>query len=380
MEVEMGEELRDGEVLEPGRVVGHAVGGAVDVGVFLAVAVVALVEAGHAAEVGGGSSSGDGTFVLAGEGGCVIREVGEGEFPEVEGLGGDVGACDEGGLFEVAVGEIAVRVGGGDDAGLDVRWKGDPPDQRGMSVDEDNPAHTGFGGIDRLKSGGLLGEELGEACWAGAEVLREAFEVIQVVADELGDAHTVRLGFGDAQLEGAKEAGASRDTNAHEAELAEVTLPLSKADAVLAAEVVKDGLEAQVAVGWELEGAEDCVEDPAEDELAGVPGAVSLEELLDGGGLIATLVADVGLVQHQVDGMEDVAAHVAELAAAALADPEEVVDEDVGFGEGPRSGRVGRLLGGCRQGRRHAGASPGGQGRTGGRLVGGLLGERRPRG
>ena len=52
MAFEVGKEFRHGEMLQARGVVGHHVGLAGDVGDFVAVAVVALVEAGRPAQVG----------------------------------------------------------------------------------------------------------------------------------------------------------------------------------------------------------------------------------------------------------------------------------------------------------------------------------------
>ncbi len=112
MEVKVGEELWDGEVLELGGVVRHTVGGAVDVGALFGVAVVTLVDAGGLAEVGASALGGEGTFVFAREGGSVVLQVGNGVFPDVEFLGQNVGSCQHGCLLDVAVGEVPIGVAG----------------------------------------------------------------------------------------------------------------------------------------------------------------------------------------------------------------------------------------------------------------------------
>ena len=86
-----------------------------------------------------------------------------------------------------------------------------------------------------------------------------------------GDSHTVGVCFLQAQLEGSKEPSTARDADAHEAELTEHLLPFPNADALLASQHVEDLLESLLAVFREFEGALDCVDDPAKDELAGGP-------------------------------------------------------------------------------------------------------------
>ena len=69
---EMGEELGDTEVLQAGGIVGHEVGRARDVGDLVIVTVVALVETGHAAEVGPRAVKGHRPFVPTRDGGRVV--------------------------------------------------------------------------------------------------------------------------------------------------------------------------------------------------------------------------------------------------------------------------------------------------------------------
>jgi hypothetical protein len=104
--------LRRSELLESGAIVGHGVGGAVDVGALFCVAVMTLVDAGGPAEVGASALGGEGTFVFAREGGSVVLQVGNGVFPDVEFLGHNVGSCQHGGLLDVTVGEVPIGVAG----------------------------------------------------------------------------------------------------------------------------------------------------------------------------------------------------------------------------------------------------------------------------
>ena len=63
-----------------------------DVCGLLAVAVVPLVQAGGATEVGSSGVGCDGAMVLAGESRSVVCEAGEGEFAYIVGLGSNVGS------------------------------------------------------------------------------------------------------------------------------------------------------------------------------------------------------------------------------------------------------------------------------------------------
>ena len=81
-----------------------------DVGVFFRVAVVALVHAGCMAEVGARAFGGEGFLALAREGGGVVAQVCHGVLADIILLGDDVGSCEQGGLLDVAVGDVALGV------------------------------------------------------------------------------------------------------------------------------------------------------------------------------------------------------------------------------------------------------------------------------
>jgi len=101
------QEFRVGEVLEARSIIGHDIFHPVDEGDLGAVSVVALVEAGDLAEVGGWPAGSCAAFEVSRQCGSVVGQVGEGGTPSV------VGVCDviqldhHGGLFEVAVGDVA---------------------------------------------------------------------------------------------------------------------------------------------------------------------------------------------------------------------------------------------------------------------------------
>ena len=156
-------------------------------GHLLAVAVVALVEAGRPAEVGGRGVGGDGAFPASGDSRGVVGEASQGELAKVEDLGGDVGTREEGGLFKVAVGEVPVGVVEGDDPPLDLRREGHAPQHGPVALGEQDPSHSGLGGVDSLEGRRVLVYHFGYAGWTGAEVLGEALEVVEVVPDVPGD-------------------------------------------------------------------------------------------------------------------------------------------------------------------------------------------------
>ena len=109
---------------------------------------------------------------------------------------------------------------------------------------------------------------------------------------------------------------------------------------------MEDLEEAVFAVLRELEGAEDGVDDPSQHELAGVPGAIAFEELLDGGGLVPLLTWP-GAIEDLVDGMEDSPTEISELPAGTLGQADEVVHEHVHLPKGAPEGPVGALWRWC---------------------------------
>ena len=70
--IKKGEKVVVAKVVATREEVGHFVGGPGDVGDFVRVAMMALMEAGEAAQVGGGPIGGDRSFAMTGDGGGVV--------------------------------------------------------------------------------------------------------------------------------------------------------------------------------------------------------------------------------------------------------------------------------------------------------------------
>ena len=87
-----------------------------------------------------------------------------------------------------------------------------------------------------------------------------------------------------------------------------------------------------MAVCWHLYGASDCVDDPAEDELSGVPVAVAFEEFLEGDGLLAERFVWVRLGQDVVHGVEEDSPYDLASVWRALYGTDKIVHEDVDVG------------------------------------------------
>ena len=84
----------------------------------------------------------------------------------------------------------------------------------------------------------------------------------------------------------------------------------------------------------QLDSLPDRVDDPTEEDLASGPGTVSLHHLLEGEGLTSLVLADVRSGEYLVDGVEEVPPQSPHASGAALAELDEVVDEDVGSSQG----------------------------------------------
>jgi hypothetical protein len=110
--------------------------------------------------------------VAAADGGCVIRQAGQGEFPEVIHLVRHVGSRYEGRLLEVAVGQVAVGVVIGDHACLDVGGEGHTPEEGGFPVAEEDATHSCLGRVYCLEDCGFFADDLGDASGPCAEVAR----------------------------------------------------------------------------------------------------------------------------------------------------------------------------------------------------------------
>ena len=204
--IKKGEKVVVANVMVAGEDVGHFIGGARDVGDFVRVAMVALVEAGEAAQVCGGSIGGDRSFAVSGDGGGVVVESGQREFAHIVEGDGDIGLGEDARLFEITVGQIAGHVFRGYDPLLDVAGECRPPECRGMTWDEDDAAHACLGGIDGADGRGVVRDDLGQACGPLRDISGQGFKVAQVVAEVRGDAYPVSVGMSQTELECAEEA------------------------------------------------------------------------------------------------------------------------------------------------------------------------------
>ena len=146
-------------MLEAGGIISHGIGRSWDVGGDVAVAVLALVGTGVATEVSSSAFRGDCAFQDAGDSRGVVRQVVGGGVGHMElgSLDGDL--SQEAGVFQVAVGDGACRIGGGHNGALDVRGEGLPPEVGLTSVVKEDTAHPSFGSVRGTIEGRSLGDD-----------------------------------------------------------------------------------------------------------------------------------------------------------------------------------------------------------------------------
>ena len=104
------QEFRVGEVLKSRGIIGHDIFHPIDEGDLGAVTMVALVEAGDLAEVGGWSTGGSAALEVTSQSGSVVRQIGDGGPSDVVGVGNVVQLDYHGRLFEVAISDVAMGV------------------------------------------------------------------------------------------------------------------------------------------------------------------------------------------------------------------------------------------------------------------------------
>ena len=292
-----------GEVLEAGGIIAHDIGRSWDVPGLVAVAVLALVKSSDVAELCGRTIIRDGAFVNTGPRRCVVGQVPQGGVGSVMGGAHETCLGDQGTVLQITVGDGAVGVGRADDLGLDVLREGKSPDEGVTVCVEVDAAHTRLGRIGGAQERGFLGHDLGEVGRTVAETGGEDGEGIDMGPKGLGDADAVTVGLLEGQLESREQSSRARDGHRDESELAQDALPVLVADAVSPGEFVEDASEAFLAVRGKFDGLADGVDDPAKDELASGPAAISLEHLLQGDGLVPVLLVNSRLGEDFVEGV-----------------------------------------------------------------------------
>ena len=113
-------------------------------------------------------------------------------------------------------------------------------------------------------------------------------------------------------------------------------MPSFEGDALAAAEVIKNGTEAGVAVWGQFQGLLGGVNEPAKEHFRGAPTAVTLEEFLDGNGLLMEGVGGIKGANDFVDGMEQDTTGNTAAAGIALNEVAKIVNVHIGVCQGER--------------------------------------------
>ena len=92
----------------------------------------------------------------------------------------------------------------------------------------------------------------------------------------------------------------------------------------------------------QLNGVADRVHYPAQDDLAGVPATIPLEQLFEGDGFVAVWFVCRGFGEHAVDHVQQVIAQSIHSFLTALTNLDEVVDEHICLADGTLEVLVGR--------------------------------------
>lgn len=102
-----------------GAVIGHGVGRTGNVVILGKVTMMTLVESTEATQMGRDVNAGNGAFCHAAESGGVVTERGDGALTNIPMLGNDVLVSNHAGLFQIAVGDGASGIVGGNQKPLD---------------------------------------------------------------------------------------------------------------------------------------------------------------------------------------------------------------------------------------------------------------------
>ena len=114
-------------MLEARGVVSHAIHVSWEVVRVVAVSMSSLVQTGDVAEEGGRAIGADGSFCLARDCRGVVTSVRDGGEFDVVGGCHELALSNQAAVLEVAVGDRAIEVGGGDKTVLDLLWEGAAP-------------------------------------------------------------------------------------------------------------------------------------------------------------------------------------------------------------------------------------------------------------
>ena len=127
----------------------------------MTVAVLALVHASVVAQVSRGTIRCHGAFCDSRDGWGVVGASGECGVADVMVVSDDAYLAEDTGVFQVAVGDVAMKVCGGDQVGLNIGGKGVSPDVALACVVVVDTAHSRLSCVSGSQPRGFLGHDFG---------------------------------------------------------------------------------------------------------------------------------------------------------------------------------------------------------------------------
>jgi hypothetical protein len=270
--------------------------------------------------------------------------------------------------LEIIDGEVAARVGEGDQASGFTRRPFVPP-QIGSTVWScEDAAHPFARGIVGAGPSRVVGDDLPNVRGACGEGGKQHPPVVKLVVHGAGEGDAVARAF-EGHVKARKKAEPAGKHRRDAAQVPAEDLPFEEgAPAGGARDRVEESTNLVVALGREGDEATDRVNDPTQELFLRCPVGVAKPKLFNRvRRLPMTIVSIIG-AEEEVEAMEHVPACLAELGGCALSESQEVVDEDVNVGQGGSRRaigwpvrcwvrRTGELL--QRMGRCEVGQSPG---------------------
>jgi hypothetical protein len=314
-EVEVGEKLGIGQVEQAGRVVCQFVGRAGDVSEDVMVTVLPLVQACVSEQVGSRARGGGGVFRLPADRWDVVAQSGEGAMAAVELVHRDGGLAQGTGKLQITIGDGALGVVEGDEVLFDIWGESLAPEDRRVvwlvfgrnGGGEPNAAHANFGSVAGPDEGGFLRNNFGKVGGAVGEVIGQDPKVLELVPGGLVDLNAGADGAGEGTLKLGEEPGSTGDAEDHTADFSQKFLHGCLAEAALPKDRLEDEEKALDAMGGQLDGTPQGVDEPAQDGLGCAPASVAFAELGEGDGF-AAVPRVIGLIirpEHHVVAVKE---------------------------------------------------------------------------
>jgi hypothetical protein len=113
-------------------------------------------------------------------------------------------------------------------------------------------------------------------------------------------------------------------------------LPCLEGDAFAATKVVEDGTQTFVTVWGQRQGLRGGIDEPTEENFRRAPATVTLEEFLDGNGLLVKVMGRIQGANDFIDSMEQDPARNTSSTGITLNQVAKIVDVNIGVTQGER--------------------------------------------